>query len=367
MLHTIKQSDMKKLAEYQVELRKKPLLKYLYFELTNQCNLYCRHCGSECTITNTEFLDVDLIRATLESVAKEYKPSDIMICLTGGEPMLHPGVYDVIYYARKLGFSVGMTTNGTLINRISAMQLVQSGLDTIAVSLDGMETAHDSFRNVRGCFFKAMRGVRHLISAGIDPQILTVVHKGNLHQLHEMYRMLLKMNIYSWRLVNIEPIGRAAMQPEILLNAAEIKGLFEFIREKRFDQSNNMEVTYGCSHFVTFDFEREIRDYYFQCGAGTFVASIMANGDIGACLDIERRKDLIQGNVRRDDFIDIWENRFTQFRSDRTVKSESCRVCEFRSVCAGDSSHTWDYDLNEPKYCIAKELLYGDKCDEHNH
>lgn len=357
MIHPIKMLDMKRLAYYQAELRAKPVLKYLYFELTNRCNLYCRHCGSECTGTNSDYLDVEYIRNTLESVVKKYESSGIMICLTGGEPMLHPGVFDVIHYAHELGFPTGMTSNGTMINRIAARQLAQAGLDTIAVSLDGMEAEHDAFRNVSGSYFKALNGIRNLRSAGIEPQVLTVVHKGNIHQLQEMYRMLLKMNVYSWRLVNIEPIGRAAMQPEIILGAEETRDLFEFIREKRFNQSNVMEVTYGCSHFVTLEYEREIRDYYFQCGAGTFVASIMANGDIGACLDIERRKDLIQGNIYKDEFINIWENRFFQFRLDRTIKSETCRKCEYRSICVGDSAHTWDYDLNEPRYCISNGLL----------
>ena len=366
MFHSIKQSDMKNLAVYQAELKVNPLLKYLYFELTSQCNLYCRHCGSGCTDTNTDFLEMGIISATLKSVAKKYGPSGIMICLTGGEPMLHYGVYDVISCSHKLGFPVGMTTNGTLINRIAAMQLAQAGLDTVAVSLDGMEATHDTFRNVRGSFFKAINGIYHLKSAGIEPQIITVVHKGNFHQLQEMYIMLQKMNIYSWRLVNIEPIGRAAMQPDQLLSADELKDLFEFIRNKRFDRSNTMEVTYGCSHFATFEYEKEIRDYYFQCGAGTFVASIMANGDIGACLDIERRSDLIQGNMYRDNFLDIWEKGFASFRKDRTMNSKSCRKCEYRSVCEGDSSHTWDYDLNEPKYCIAKGFRYGGINNEHS-
>lgn len=79
-------------------------------------------------------------------------------------------------------------------------------------------------------------------------------------------------------------------------------------------------------------------------------------GDIASCLDIERRPELVQGNVKTDSFIDIWENKFENLRIDRTEKSKTCFSCEHRHVCEGDSTHTWNFDLNEPNYCIHKML-----------
>ena len=75
----------------------------------------------------------------------------------------------------------------------------------------------------------------------------------------------------------------------------------------------------------------------------------MAHGDIGGCLDIERRPELIQGNVYKDDFVNIWENKFKSFRTDKTRQSSRCSVCEHRKICMGDSLHTWDFDKNEPR------------------
>ncbi len=356
MQNQIKEKNMRELASYQAELRKRPKLRYLFFELTDKCNLNCRHCGSACTGKNSTFLEYDIVNKTMADVKKKYGTDEIMICLTGGEPLLHPAIYDVIRSAHTMGFPVGITTNGTLIDNMSAKQLEQAGLDTIAVSIDGIGEIHDSFRLVRGSFDRAIFGIHSLRKVGLEPQVITVVHKNNFHQLEALYHFLKKENIYSWRLVNIEPIGRATENNKLLLDTDELKGLFSFIRDKRFDSKNPMEVTYGCSHFVTYDYENEIRDYYFQCGAGTIVASVMANGNIGACLDIERREDLVQGNIFQDDFINIWENKFTVFRNNRAEYSETCRGCKFRDVCMGDSAHTWDYDLDEPRYCVANKL-----------
>ena len=97
-----------------------------------------------------------------------------------------------------------------------------------------------------------------------------------------MYQFFRGEDIYSWRLVNTEPIGRALTNAELLLDPAELKCLLDFIRDKRFDNENDMKVTYGGSHFVSYEYENEIRGFYFQCGAGTLVASVMADGSIGA-------------------------------------------------------------------------------------
>lgn len=357
MYHPIKESDMMKLAAYQDELRKIPKLRYLFLELTDRCNLNCMHCGSKCTGNNSTYLEYSIIEKTLKRVAEKCNSSEIMICITGGEPFLHPDIYKIIYLSRTLGFSVGITSNGTLIGAKQAKMLKQAGLNTIAISIDGLDDVHNSFRCSTHAFEKAIKGCRNLKNVGIEPQALTVVHKNNLFQLEEIFAFLVDEQFYSWRLVNMDPIGRAALQNQLLLDGKDLRYLFDFIRDKRFNADTDMEVTYGCSHFATMEYEHEIRDFYFQCGAGTMVASIMANGNIGACLDIERRGDLVQGNIYSDDFIDVWENKYQIFRTDRSIKSKKCSGCEYSSVCHGDSAHTWDYDKNEPIYCVAKKMM----------
>ena len=133
----IKQKNMLQLAEYQRSLWRHPNLRFLFFELTGRCNLNCLHCGSGCTAQNSTCLAFDAIERVLGRVAECYRAEDIMVCLTGGEPMLHPDLFRVIRQAAGLGFPVGMTTNGTLIDCAAASRLAESGLDTVAVSIDG--------------------------------------------------------------------------------------------------------------------------------------------------------------------------------------------------------------------------------------
>ena len=60
----------------------------------------------------------------------------------------------------------------------------------------------------------------------------------------------------------------------------------------------------------------------------------------------------IGSNVRIDDFVDVWENKFKWFRECDKLKCEDCVNCESWRYCKGGSLHTWDFDLNKPKICL---------------
>ena len=348
----VKESDMLALAEYQRSLWEHPKLKTLFFELTDRCNLNCRHCGSACSGANATVLESSVVQKVLREVAETYDPRWIMIAYTGGEPLLHPDCIGLVRYARELGYPVGMTSNAVLIDEVVARELKNAGLDTISVSIDGIGQLHDELRRVEGSYAAAVRGILALKKAGIEPQITTVVHKKNLEHLEEVYDFAVRNDIYSWRLTNVDPIGRAQDSRELLLDHTDMRQLLDYIRSKRFDPAVELEVTYGCAHFTGYEYERMIRDFYFQCIAGTGAASVMANGDIGACVDIERRPDLVQGNAYRDSFTEVWEQGFRVFRQDRAKLSRTCSGCEYAAVCMGDSAHTWNYDTAEPYYCM---------------
>lgn len=355
----VKQNDMTSLSEYREHLVAHPRLTYLFFELTDACNLSCLHCGSSACPQNKTYLPKQDMVKVLRSVAAKYEPSEIMVCLTGGEPLLHPDFFEIASYARRLGFACGITTNATLISESVAEKLMPFGVGSVTVSIDGLEQSHDWFRTTKGSFVRTVDGVKNLMAATkgrISTQITTVIHKKNIHELDQIYNLVVSLGVDSWRVINLEPIGRALKHQDLLLDATEYRYLLNFIRSKRFDSSVKIDVTFGCSHYVTAHYEREIRDTYFLCGSGIYVGSVLCNGDIYSCLDIERMPELIQGNIANDDFVDVWENRFKEFRADRSKLSHKCQNCDDRKFCKGDSAHTWDYKLQEPLLCI-KEML----------
>ena len=342
----LKRSQLEQVAQHRELLRKSPHLRWLFFELTNRCNLNCRHCGSSCSSSGHSLTPND-VETTLKTIPED-KPA---VCLTGGEPMLHPDFFRIADRVRDLGFSWGMTTNATLIDDGAAERLRCAGMSTVSVSLDGMEKSHDGLRQQRGAWKRALRGLQALQKAGFKPQVTTVLHQGNFEELEPLYHLLLEIGITNWRPINVEPIGRACETSNMLLKPDQLASLFSYIRSKRFDPDCRMNVTFGCSHYLGIENERMVRDHYFLCGAGTLTASVRSNGDICACLDIENRLELVQGNIRTDNFMDVWLNRFQVFRRDRTEDCPTCQECPERFLCGGDSTHTWDFDRNEPMLC----------------
>ena len=328
MERVIKSEHMQRLYEYRQQLRKAPVLKFLFLELTLRCNERCRHCGSDCGEAESSELSPEIYFELLEKVKNDF--ADLpMLCITGGEPLLRRDFFEILAYANELGYRWGMTSNGTLITEEIAKKLKQTGMRTISVSLDGLEQTHDDFRRSKGGFRRTVQGIRNLLEQDFrSVQVTTVVTKKNIAELNPLFELMVGLDVNSWRVINIEPIGRALHLADYVLAPEDYRRMFDFIREKR---NEGYAVTYGCSHYLGREYEREVRDWYFLCNAGIYTASIMSNGDIGACLDIERRPETIQGNILKDDFTDVWKNRFAVFRRPLSDSNEKCRQCTYRS------------------------------------
>ncbi len=356
-MKTVKERNLDILSDYVRHMYRKPDLRQLFLELTLRCNEHCFHCGSNCLPnSHSNELSLNEYRRILDEVREDFDIKKVFLCITGGEPLLRKDFFDILGYADKLGFHWGMTSNGTLITKETAHRLADCGMKTISISIDGLPETHDRLRGFPGGYDAAMEGVRNLIDekAFQHVQITTVVNHETIGELDTLFEIMNGIDIDSWRVINLEPIGRALQWPNRMLTDEDYKTLFRFIREKRIA---GYPVEYGCSHYLGPELEGELRDWYWLCNAGIYTASIMTNGDVGACLDIERRPETIQGNIRESRLKDIWENGFELFRKDLSSESDYCRGCRHADHCRGDAHHSWDYDRNKPLICF-KGVLF---------
>ena len=355
-MKAIKSNHLDQLSEYVHQLYNKPELHFLFLELTQRCNSNCFHCGSSC---GKEIVEQELrlrdYQVILQQVKWDFDIRQIQLCVTGGEPLLHPEFFEIMGLAHDLGYTWGMTSNGTLISRETAHRLSQCGMSTISISIDGLVDTHDRLRGFPGGYDLAMRGIQNLIEEQSFKaiQVTTVINHENIEELDELFDVMEDIDIDIWRVINIEPIGRACRYPDLMCTREDLIRLLDFVRQKRLA---GYPVEYGCCHFLGFEYEREVRDWYWICNADIYTASIMSNGDIGACLDIERRDEYIQGNIRTDRLKDVWENRFDFFRRDLSDISGHCIDCTYKSHCRGDAHHSWDYKQNKPLFCYRDVL-----------
>ena len=357
-LEKLKTECLEKVNETVHKEYEQPVLRQLFIELTSSCNLKCQHCGSSCGPRKQDGVPLEMLDIILSEIAydPEYKENKPFIVLTGGEPMLRPDFVDVIHMIHDKGFNWGMTTNGTLMTKELAQKCREAGMYSVAISLDDLPEYHDAFRQVPGAYEKAVRGLETIIAEQACKNIVvtTVLTHQSISRLDAIFDVVNQFEIDAWRVVGIEPIGRALTHPEMLFTAEDYHTLFEFIRNKRMQ---NIPVEYSCPHYLGLDYERDLRNWFFKCIAGIEVASIMSNGDIGACLDIERTKQTIQGNVYRDDLLKVWRKGFAIYRQDLVPLTAGCAECSQAKFCRGGSHHTYNHAEHVQRLCM-KGVLF---------
>ena len=347
----IRAAQLRELAAWRRQKYHAPELRNLFLELTSQCNEHCLRCGSRCDGAASPQVPAEKLLAILADVKARLDTSKTLLCITGGEPLLRKDFFELMTRTTEMGYRWGMTSNGTLITPEIARRLAESGMRTVSISIDGLADTHDWFRSRPGSHAEAMRGVRNLVEADAfdHVQITTIVHARNIDELDGMFAELEDVDIDSWRLAAIEPMGRALEHPELMLSDAQHRQLLEFIRDKRVE---GWPLSYGCCHFLGLDLEHEVRDAYFLCTAGIYTASITADGSIVSCLDIERRPETVQGNIYEDDFVDVWNERFGFMRRELAELDPACAACDVREACAGGSWHSFDFDAGHQRVCL---------------
>ncbi|MBO6169772.1 MAG: TIGR04133 family radical SAM/SPASM protein [Bacteroidales bacterium] len=315
-------------------------LNYLFWECTTRCNLHCRHCGSDCSVLSREKdMPVQDFLKALDSIPVSARPKDFTVVLTGGEPLLRPDIIQAGAQIRDRGFAWGMVSNGWFYDEQKHAALMEAGMRTLTISLDGLEASHDWMRSVKGSYSRVLRAIG---IAAADPRlnfdVVSCVNKRNLKELPEMYSILSSLGVRQWRLFTIIPIGRAASDPDMHLSDSEFVSLMDFICAKR-EAKGKMNVTFSCEGYLG-RYEEKVRDQRYFCHAGINIASVLIDGRICACPNIDRDR-FSQGSIYEDDFYDVWQHRFQEFRKRDWARKGTCKDCPVWKDCLGNGMHNW--------------------------
>lgn len=138
----------------------------VYFLLTGRCNQECRYCYySTGYLKLKDRQDYPLQEAeALFSALKEWRFREISF--TGGEPYLHPHLFDFINIAHNMGFITTLCTNGTLLDLEGVISLREQGLNNIYFSIDSLEEGVHNHN--RKDFKKALRALQFALKTHFD-------------------------------------------------------------------------------------------------------------------------------------------------------------------------------------------------------
>lgn len=327
-------------------------LKYLFWECTLRCNLNCRHCGSDChkDVAIQDMPAQDFLNITSQ-VSKECNPAKVMIVITGGEPLMRKDLEDVGGELTKQGFPWGFVTNGVALNKQRFEKCMQNGLTSITVSLDGMKESHNWLRG-SNTFQKASDAIKMIAKEKLlTSDVVSCITQKNINELEEIKEYILSLGMKRWRIFTIDPIGRAKDDKDLNLEPKQLKQVLDFVVKTR--KENKIQLSFGCDAYLG-AYENEIRDGFFFCKAGINVASVLVDGSISACPNNSR--EVIQGNIYQDNFIEIWNNKYQIMRDRTWSKTGICANCDSFKWCRGSGLHLWDFEKNEVAKCQYEEL-----------
>jgi len=314
-------------------------LREVFWECTLRCNLHCRHCGSDCKKTAlqkdmpaSDFLSV------IDSITPYVNPAEVCIVITGGEPLMRDDLEQCGLALYRKGYPWGIVSNGFALTSQRFNKLLAAGLHSITISLDGFTDTHNWMRGHPESFLRATEAI-NMIAAEKELawDVVTCVNSRNYQELSTLKDYLISIGVKSWRVFTIFPVGRAAESSELQLTDEEFTGLLDFIVQVR--KEGKIHLNYACEGFLG-DYEGEVRDYFYGCNAGINVASVLIDGSISACPSI--RSHFSQGNIYQDNFMDVWNNRFLNFRNRDWMKKGQCADCNLFRYCEGNGMHLRD-------------------------
>lgn len=335
-------------------------LRYLFIEITQRCNLKCLHCGSDCSarpmpgeLTTEEWLRF------FGHLARDGPVDRMVLVITGGEPLCHPELERILAGLRELGLTWGMVTNGHALSSARVDQLVRAGISSITVSLDGLEASHDWLRGVPGAFQRATAGLRRLAGQDLPLfDVVTCVNPRNLDELPQLLELLRELGVPAWRLFSIFPRGRARENRELMLSPVQFRRMLGFIADERLELAReDFSLSFSCEGYLPPDLDGKVRDELYFCRAGISIGSVLCDGSISACPNIPR--SLVQGNIRTDDLLQVWQERFEPFRQRSWMQRGPCEGCHEWSRCLGNSMHLWDEEAGQTACCTYR-MATGD-------
>ena len=176
------------------------------WNLVRRCNLACQHCYS--ISADVDFAG-ELTTAEIGTTMDDLKRFGVpVLILSGGEPLLHRDIFPIAHRAKALGFYVGLSTNGTLIDERNVDAIAAVGFDYVGVSLDGMAETHDRFRRKAGAFAASLAGVRLARDAGLKVGLRFTLTRDNAHDLPALLALMEAERIDKFYLSHLNYGGR---------------------------------------------------------------------------------------------------------------------------------------------------------------
>jgi AdoMet-dependent heme synthase len=369
--------------------------RLIFWELTKGCNLRCIHCRATATeLSAPSDLSTEAARDIIDQIVAVSTP---ILVLSGGEPLFRSDIFQLARYGTDKGLRVALATNGTLVTKHVARMIVDSGVQRVAISLDGADAlTHDTFRGIPGAFDAAIAGFRNLKNLGMSVQINTTIARHNAHQLPQVLELAKSLGADALHTFLLVPVGCGVdIAAEQMVPPEEYERMLNWFYDRSLEGGIEMKAT--CApHYFRVVRQRRVAEHRSAAAASQAAKPVpeaapaptigptemampgstgielkpqgMGRTSVGqpvghpgshptdmnamtkGCLAgtavcfISHEGEVypcgylpaLAGDLRKQSFADIWEKSvvFNQLRDTNNLEGK-CGCCEFRNICMG--------------------------------
>jgi radical SAM protein with 4Fe4S-binding SPASM domain len=308
--------------------------------VTYRCNLRCRFCYAGCNCTrrpeqDSPELATGAVRRLLDIMAEDARvPS---VSFTGGEPTLRNDLPQLVAHARGLGLRVNLITNGTCVDGDGVRCLVDAGLNSAQVSLEGTSAqTHDALTRQRGSFARSVATLHAFRAAGIVVHSNTTLNRMNVEDAVRFPAFVRDAGLPRFSMNLMMPAGSGSEARELLVTYTEAGPLVDRIHAEA--RRCGVEFHwYSPTPLCLFNpIARGLGNK--GCAACDGLLSVAPNGDVLPCSSYPRPV----GNLLRDGFEATWFGPKARHFRRKDFAHPACRRCGDFAACQGACPIYWE-------------------------
>ncbi len=319
---------------------------------TRSCNLQCVHC----------YMDSEPKKYSGELTTEEAKQfiDDLgdfnvpVLLFSGGEPLVRPDFFELVDYTVAKGMRATISTNGTLIDRDTAIRLKKAGVGYVGISLDGIGENNDRFRRKAGAFDAALRGIRSCLEVDQRVGLRFTINRQNYQELENILDLVEEENIPRVCFYHLVYSGRGSAMMEEDITHEESRRAMELIIERTLDfhrrgmekeilmVDNHADGPYIYLYMRERDPERaeKIMELLQTNGGNRTGIAIGAVDSLGYVHPDQFTQNHTFGNVRERKFAEIWTDAshpvLGGLKDRKPLLKGRCRSCRWLSICNGN-------------------------------
>ena len=308
-------------------------LRSCVWEITLACCFQCKYCGS----AGGKARENELTTAECVSVAQQLAAMGCRrVSMIGGEVFMRSDWETIVAALTSRGVKTCIITNGYRMTPAIVEALKRVKIESVAVSLDGIQDLHDAYRQP-GSFQRALATIQTLTAAWIPVSVISALRADNAPHLEALYETLRQYPIFAWQLQACSPMGNARENGvAVRFNAGQV---IAFVHRVAKTAPFAVGVADNIGYFTSE--EGHIRGtegaVFSGCSAGLTSIGIDSVGNVRGCESMYDER-FIEGNLRERSLADIWtdESAFAYNRRfTPALLTGKCAACAHGEFCAG--------------------------------